>query len=85
MHHRIGQLLPPEGDSSKIYDYDGSTEQEVALRGLAISSGLNLTTLGELQTILREVNPLAAVYQSAREHAINSQEMCLVLLDNPLA
>ncbi|KAG2998030.1 hypothetical protein JG687_00015504 [Phytophthora cactorum] len=86
MHHRIGQLPPPEGANStfaQIYVYDGSTEQEVALRGLAISSGLNITTLGELQTILHEVNPPAAVYQSARGHAKDSQEMCLVLLDNP--
>ncbi|KAG6962268.1 hypothetical protein JG688_00008681, partial [Phytophthora aleatoria] len=65
------------------YVYDGSTGQEVALRGLAISSGLNLTTLGELQTILHDVNPLAAVYQRGREHANDSQEVCLVLLDNP--
>ncbi|KAG3180198.1 hypothetical protein PC128_g15643 [Phytophthora cactorum] len=86
MHHRIGQLLPPEGANptfAQIYVYDGSTGQEVALRGLAISSSLNLTTLGELQTILHDVNPPAAVYQSGREHANDSQEMCLALLDNP--
>ncbi|KAG3197537.1 hypothetical protein PC128_g6735 [Phytophthora cactorum] len=86
MHHRIDQLLPPEDANptfAQIYVYDGSTEEEVALRGLAISSGLNHTMLGELQWILHEINPLVPVYQSARDHASASQEMCLVLLDNP--
>ncbi|KAG3135669.1 hypothetical protein C6341_g21688 [Phytophthora cactorum] len=86
MHHRIGQLLHPEGANptfARIYVYDGSTEEEVALRGLAISSGLNHTTLEELQSILHEINSLAAVYQSARDHASASQDACLVLLDNP--
>ncbi|KAG6941589.1 hypothetical protein JG688_00018588, partial [Phytophthora aleatoria] len=85
MHHHIGQPLPPEGANptfAQVYVYDGSTEEDVALRGLAILSGLNHTTLGGLQSIMHDINPLAAVYQSARDHASASQEMCLVLLDN---
>ncbi|KAG3193901.1 hypothetical protein PC128_g9826 [Phytophthora cactorum] len=86
MNHRIGHLLPRDGAApafAQIYSYDGSTEVQVALRGSAISSGLNPIILGELQTILNDVNPLAATYRSAREYADSSQEMCLVLFEKP--
>ncbi|KAG3116870.1 hypothetical protein PI124_g533 [Phytophthora idaei] len=86
MHHRIGHLLPRDGAApafEQIYFYDGSTEEQVALRGSTISSGLNPIILGKLQTILNDVNPLAATYRSAREYADSSQEMCLVLFEKP--
>ncbi|OWZ06956.1 Helitron helicase [Phytophthora megakarya] len=86
MHHRIAHLLPADGSTpafAQIYMSDGSFEEEVVLRGMSMSSGLDLTTLGELQTIIHEINPLALVYRSARAYGNSSQEMCLVLLDKP--
>ncbi|KAG3198927.1 hypothetical protein PC128_g5650 [Phytophthora cactorum] len=86
MHHRIGHLLPRDGAApafAQIYFYAGSTEEQVALRGSAISSGLNPIILGKLQTILNDINPLAATYRSAREYADSTREMCLVLFEKP--
>ncbi|OWZ02651.1 hypothetical protein PHMEG_00025751 [Phytophthora megakarya] len=78
MHHRIGHLLPADAFTppvAQIYMFDGSSEVEVALRGMSMSSGLDLTTLGELQTIIHDINPLAQIYRSARAYANSSQEM----------
>ncbi|OWZ01517.1 ATP-dependent DNA helicase [Phytophthora megakarya] len=70
MLHRIGQFLSMEGATpafAHIYVYDDNLEQEQSVRQMGISTGLDERIVGELQSILYEINPLAKVYKSARK------------------
>ena len=69
--HRIGSLLPAQGDSPKflqlyIYDTENELKNRMAqMRGKDGEDRLDPATLQELMNVLREVNPYVAVFRQA--------------------
>ena len=66
LHHRMGSLLPSEGETPKfaqMYIHDPQMQEECRLNFI---EELHPNILHQLQTMLHDVNPYAQLYENAR-------------------
>ena len=86
LHHRMGSLLPSEGQTPKfaqMYIHDPQMQQEYRLNS---REELDPAILHRLQTMLQDVNPYAQLYENARRrlctHPVAPLSLRLVTLRN---
>lgn len=69
LSHKIGSLIPAQGEQAKFGQIYFLDEQEQASRRAELFEGSNAGTFDLLNNILEEAgNPYLAVYKQAREH-----------------
>ncbi|MFN7609498.1 MAG: hypothetical protein ACK5QX_00965, partial [bacterium] len=76
-HHRIGSLLPPQGETPKflqMYVYDGDAR---AIR-VNLLDGLSRRMVEKLTDMMHAVNPFARLFKMASERE-NVQELAMIL------
>ncbi|XP_058746408.1 uncharacterized protein LOC131619316 [Vicia villosa] len=85
--HRIGSLLPPQGQKPKfaqLYIYDTENEVHHRMQGLRNSKNIDEMVVQQLSDMLYECNPHAKSFQMARQWLDNgeSQNLKLRLISN---
>ncbi|XP_058732642.1 uncharacterized protein LOC131604199 [Vicia villosa] len=80
--HRIGSLLPPQGQKPKfaqLYIYDTENEVENRMHGLRNKENIGSDVVNQLSNMLYEFNPHAKSFQMAKQWLNNGETQNLKL------
>ncbi|XP_058776623.1 uncharacterized protein LOC131650945 [Vicia villosa] len=80
--HRIGSLLPPQGQKPKfaqLYIYDTENEVENRMHGLRNKENIDEDVINQLSKMLYEFNPHAKSFQMAKQWLNNGEPQNLKL------
>lgn len=77
-YHRMGSLLPPEGEKplfAQLYMYDGQDDIDGRLSSLSNGHSLDATVVEVLKDMLDRDNEMVKIFRSVRERFRNTNHM----------